>query len=281
MPMRKHIRFSEEDDGDPLAEENEVALVTYPKTHEIVQSTQQPLQKPKDRNEVSLSALGDRYHRQPHTAPGTRRQGTIVDGVNRKRPWPEHDFDELSLDQHDVAAKIPVSRVLPKSSSFSTDGDVKRTRFTGTRVKANHQEPETHPLKTTLDHAKEIIGRGLKVRRAVDGCHRYSRETGGPRECLLSVRETNAILSPTDGQGQILEGYDYMMINLEKAHNITVSETRDCYVIRINRPTEPSVSAGAKLYVELSSPQGVERFCEWAAMSREGMKSIPIEKKPV
>ena len=278
--MRKHIRFND-DDGDPLAEDNEVALVAYPQAHEIAQSARQPLRKPNDRNEVSLAALSERY-RQPHTASGTRRQGTIVDGVNRKRPRPDHDLDELSQDQDDMAANIPGSRAPPKSSSLSTDGDVKRTRFKGTGMKASQQKPETHPLETTLDRAKEIVGQGLKVKRAVDGIHRYSKETDGPRECLLSVRDTSAVLSPSDGQGQILEGYDYMMVNLEKVHVITVPEERkDCCIIDISRAAEPSVSASAKLYVELSSPQGVERFCEWVAMLRENIRPINIVTKPV
>ena len=212
---------------------------------------------------------------------GAGKQGINADGVDRKRARVDYDIDELSLDTDDNTAKIRTSHTVPKSTSLSTKGDVERTRFkgTGSGTKSNHREQEAHPLTTSVERAKEIIDKGLTIKRAVDGQFRYSSESDP--SCLLSPVEMSFILHPTDNHGRVLEEYDYLTVNLRKAHQIILPSTSEGCVVGIMRSVEPQHSAGAKIYVELYSPQETEKFFRWTKMSRDSIAPVKVVRKPV
>ena len=274
-PRPSHTRFiSDDDDGDPLAEDD-VELVTYHKVHGAEKGSRQQVREFPGQN-IPLGDIAKRFRSSmPH---GTSRQGIVIDGVDRKRARVDHDIDELSLDTDDKTTKTRTSHAVPKSSSLSTKGDVERTRFTGagSGTKPHHRDQEAHPLMDSLQRTREIIGQGLGVRRAVDGQFGYSSEADG--SCLLYPLEISSILHPTDNQGRILNKYGYLTINLRKVHDIILPDNEGC-VISIRRSVEPQNSAGAKILVELCSPQEVEKFYRWVKALRDDIQ-VKVDRIP-
>ena len=277
MARPSHIRFKsdDDDDGDPLAEDDEVEFVPPYKVPGAKKSSQQQPGQGLREQKVSLMDIGRRFR--SHIPHGAGKQGINADGVDRKRARVDYDIDELSLDTDDNTAKIRTSHTVPKSTSLSTKGDVERTRFkgTGSGTKSNHREQEAHPLTTSVERAKEIIDKGLTIKRAVDGQFRYPSDLDGHPCCLLSPVEMSDILHPTDGQGRMLKEYSYLTVNLKKSHRIALERYDSSCVICVTRSVEPQNSIGAKILIELPT-QEAEKFCSWVKIPREYGKEVKL-----
>ncbi|RYP09041.1 hypothetical protein DL764_001537 [Monosporascus ibericus] len=251
-------------DHDPLGDDSddEVAFVRYG----AASSSQQ---QPREFGRASNTGIGDiaaRFQRpqkvaesMPASIASAPRKGSLLGSTTKKRVRLDHGPDELALDHSGMSVKNPKARVPPASTSLSKEGDVKRTRFVGTKTR--QQQSQTAPDKGERELAAEIICSGLEVKRAVDGQYGYPGPSNEAPECLLSVREISHILHPTDRDRKILEQYSYLTVNLQKVHHITHSLGEEGCIIVIQRMKDAHNTAGSgKLYLEFSSLLDTERF---------------------
>ncbi len=223
--------------------------------------------------------LKNRFHPKTHVKhPGL---DTIIDGATKKRSLLDHSVDELSVDaEEDLNPNMRVSRAQPTSPSLSTRGDVKPTQFTGTSVKHNGPQKAPGPTKNSL--VTKPNGLKLEIKRAVNGQFGYPGRSCEPhesRKCFLSVREISSILHPSKQNGDPLDEYSYLKINLSKVHRIILPSTPEGCIVCVWRMAEVSSSSGPKLHIEFSSPEDVRKFSEWAKMPREGFQPAPLEEK--
>ncbi|RYP59436.1 hypothetical protein DL769_008524 [Monosporascus sp. CRB-8-3] len=271
-------------DHDPLGNDgdDEVAFVRY---GTAPSSQQQPREVGRERN-VGIVDVAARFQRpqkvaesMPAPIAGAPRKGSLLGSTTKKRVLLDHDPDELALDHSGTSVKSPKARVPPASRSLSKEGDVERTRFTGTKTR--QQQSQTAPNQGERDLAAEIICSGLEVKRAVDGQYGYPGPSTEAPGCLLSVREISHILHPTDRDRKILEQYSYLMVNLQKVHHIIHSLGQESCIVVIQRMKDAhNTAASGKLYLEFSSPLDTERFLKWVALPRRDLRLIEPEEKP-
>ncbi|RYP50689.1 hypothetical protein DL768_003833 [Monosporascus sp. mg162] len=251
-------------DDDPLGNDadDEVAFVRYGTASS---SQQEPGEVGRARN-VGIVDIAARFQRSqkvaesiPASIASAPRKGSLLGSTTKKRARLDHGPDELALDHGGMSVKNPKARVPPTSTSLSKEGDVKRTRFTGTKTR--QQQSQAAPGQGERDVAAEIICSGLEVKRAVDGQCGYPGPSNEAPECLLSVREISHILHPTDRDGKILEQYSYLMVNLQKVHHIAHSLGQESCIVVIQRMKDAhNTAASGKLYLEFSSLPDTKRF---------------------
>ncbi|RYO86388.1 hypothetical protein DL766_006964 [Monosporascus sp. MC13-8B] len=251
-------------DHDPLGSDgdDEVAFVRYSTASS---SQQQPREGGRGRN-VGIVDIAARFQRPqkvaeslPASIASAPRKGSLLGSTTQKRVRLDHDPDELALDHSRMSVKNPKARVPPASTSLSKEGDVERTRFTGTKTR--QQQSQTAADQGERDLAAEIICSGLGVKRAVDGQYGYPGPSNEAPECLLSVREISHILHPTDRDRKILEQYSYLKVNLQKVHHITHSLGQGSCIVLIRRMKDTQNTAeSGRLYLEFSSLLDTEKF---------------------
>ncbi|RYP29170.1 hypothetical protein DL767_006863 [Monosporascus sp. MG133] len=259
-------------DDDPLGNDgdDEVAFVRYGTASS---SQQQPREVGRARN-MGIGDMAARFQRPqkaaesiPASIASAPRKGSLLGSTTKKRVRLDHGPDELALDHGGMSVKNPKARVPPASTSLSKGGDVKRTRFTGTKTR--QQQSQTAPDRGERHLAAEIIHSGLEVKRAVDGQYGYPGPSNEAPECLLSVREISHILHPTDRDRKILEQYSYLTVNLQKVHHIAHSLGQESCIVLIQRMKDAhNTASSGKLYLEFSSLLDTKKFLD-AVLEKE------------
>jgi hypothetical protein len=205
----------------------------------------------------------------------------VLDKVDGKTKRHESDgsSDELALNPEEMPTRH-AKRRKEFHASLSKKGEIQPTKF---------KNASTAGLSSFLDFdeqmrkAELIIGAGLRIVRGASGQCLYQAdyESGGdPDFCLLSVREISHTLFPVGQDGNILEPYAYLTVNLAKARTIIRARGDDpSHIIAINcDSTDLSNSAGPKLMVEFASSQEWSKFLEWIAIYRGSRRQITVKE---
>ncbi|RYP77037.1 hypothetical protein DL771_001327 [Monosporascus sp. 5C6A] len=271
-------------DDDPLGNggDDEVAIVQYGTASS---SQQRPREVGRTRN-VGVVDVAARFQRPqrvaesiPASIASTPRKGSLLSSTTKKRVRVDNDPDELALDHPGMSVKNPKARVPPASASLSKEGDVERTRFTGTKTR--QYQSQTAPDQGERDVAAEAIRSGLEVKRAVDGQYGYPGPSNEAPGFLLSVRDISHILHPTDRDCKILEQYSYLRVNLQKVHHVIHSLGQESCIVVIKRMKDTHNTAeSGKLYLEFSTLLDTKRFLKWVTLPRRGFGPIEPEEKP-
>ncbi|KAI5862767.1 cysteine proteinase [Durotheca rogersii] len=202
-------------------------------------------------------------------------------GASRGIHKPEDSSpDELALDEQDMLEKVPTRRIVTPSPSLSKKADIKRPKLSP----LSHPRPQGPPRivdvpNMHMDAARKIIGSGLRVLRAVSGRCGYEAEKAGELgACYLKLQTVSHILHPTDTNGKAMEQCEYLLVNLQKVLRVEFSSSPNCRVVKIQRSVDASKGALQKLILEFHSHEELDRFMEWARLSREGVPSLRFEE---
>ncbi|XXH00330.1 hypothetical protein Hte_006674 [Hypoxylon texense] len=228
---------SEDSDG-------EVEVVETPETENHQQQQQ------------SISIIGERFKR-----PGSvqTRTSRIIDNLSNnanekmnKRKSMDSSPDELAPKAQDMRGKMPTKRPATPSPGVSKRGNISPTIFTGSST-------------VEVEQATEIIGGRLRILRAVSGPYKYEADkTSSATECFLKVGSISTLLRPLNLDGKLMEQYSYCTVNLQKVSKISVSQNPDCCIASIERSSDATISAAAKLMFEFQSREDLEHFVHWA-----------------
>lgn len=256
-------------DPDNDDSDGEVEVVQGPGTERVVARQQ------KKEAQQPITDLAGRFKQGKMMALGHNQQtlaalevDSIIDKQGSKEGQPRGVLsspDELSSEAYSKT-KVPNKKVHPPSPSISNRGNIQRTKF-------SNSLHDTSTLKE-VDHATNVIGSRLCIRRAVSGDFKY--ETGGVEQCSLKLGRVSHILHPTDSKGTSMKQYSYITINLMKVQDIRVSMKPNCCIVSISRSTDGTISASPKLLIEFLSPEDLEHFKQWVVMHKEGVRQTPL-----
>ncbi|KAI1498523.1 hypothetical protein F5X99DRAFT_392949 [Biscogniauxia marginata] len=209
--------------------------------------------------------------------------GNLIDKTDPKRipaKSTESSEDELAIDDKEMAERVPYKR-RPVPSSISRKSDIKPSKFV-------HSRP---PLPTSrevlkspdMSRAKEIISSPLRIVRGVSGNFKYqATEKSEADQCFLSLRQISTLLHPTDKDGNLLEKYDYLRVNLLKVNKIL--ETAESCLVTVLRSMETATSSAPKLMLQFSSRDELEKFKQWITLERQhstariGIQHCPADR---
>lgn len=251
------------DDGTPLMELDNVEDDDEVKIVSGIEPVTSPKRSPVEKH-LNIEAIARRFNH-PRITTSARRMELIIDkavvptSISKSG---ESSPDELAPKEQDMMKKLPTKRPVTPSPSLSKRGDIRRTIF----GVSSHAKSQGSVVQDTAPNcAAKIIGNGLCIMRAVSGIYKYEADKAGSgNECFLKPRRLSYILLPETSDGRRLEEYTYCTINLEKANRIMYSSKQDCHLVSIIRSADATITAPAKLIIELGSSEDLERFVHWA-----------------
>lgn len=123
--------------------------------------------------------------------------------------------------------------------------------------------------------SRAAIRGGLEVRAAVCPPYSYIHETTDPK-CLLRVGDVSTILLPMASDSQdFLQEYRYLLVNLNKVHDIQVEEAN--HTVRVAHSSSSDLPIAPQLYMEFADPQTLKAFLDWVRMDREEPVSVTVK----
>jgi Ulp1 family protease len=258
----QEIQDSEEE-GDEEEEEEEVQLV------------QPPLPKQSDLPEVPGEQFASRFRQQKNQVKPDFRSA-IVNTAKRKIAT-EHTASSKRARESspDPLAQESLPNVSSKpesgpSSSESRRGVLQRTNFISAKSVSQRPQERTKLRYSTSEqtNAKHIIGfTGLSLHRGVSG-HLGFPGANDPLELTLQVHEISTILLPTSEDGNVLDEYKYLAVDMKAVHRMKFSSSPKHHIVSIRRSLNPSWTATATLHLEFKTARELELFEEWANMER-------------
>ena len=173
--------------------------------------------------------------------------------------------DPLNADQ--TTEDSSAVKTSPVSQSLSQRGSLKRTPFSSTKINNQKKTNESARTKHEHDVAMKIVGQHFEVVAGVSGDFKFetSDSENSARKCFLRLQAVSTLILPGDETGSLMEGYEYLGVNLDKVLEVSLSEPISS-IVAITRSLTPSCPA--LLTLKLASVSQVEDFKKWIFMER-------------
>ncbi|KAH6652228.1 hypothetical protein BKA67DRAFT_351143 [Truncatella angustata] len=265
------------DDSDSIVDDGDAEKVDLIQAWEMDKQPNAPI----EHQDKPLDEYRERFYRPSYlpskptaSQPNASKRKWGLDSKEPRKQPRNSSPDPLSGEGEFVHRSLPQSRTIA-SKSESRRGEIRPTEFKKPpKAAADSRKGNKRP---DIDHARDILGTGLRIKSAVDGRYMYSALREDPNEeCSLRVHDVSTILLPTTSEGDVMGEYSYLAVDLKKSNAIKY-ETTPGHVVCIERSLDPGMSAGPKLLVEFTDRKGLELFVQWVQMERSESLQLSVQ----
>ncbi|KAK5627199.1 hypothetical protein RRF57_002914 [Xylaria bambusicola] len=242
--------------------------------------------KHKQLGEHPIEKLASRFQRGTNATHSNASQifRKVIDNADKRIKRGAHDSgpDELAPSEEELAASRATKRLKTDSSSLSTRGNIRPTKFksTFTARTSNSMDAKHRVVDEQKEKAQTIIRDGLRIVRGVSGQYQYqAKENDVPDYCALSIREIGHILFPVDDKKDFLKQHRYLTLDIMKTKLILRSKEDEgcCIVATIFDSVNVANGSGPKLMVEFASEPEFHKFLQWVGVYSGSSSPIVIK----